>query len=96
MTEHRHTWKHTGHLDGCHHYTNAYVCTTCSATAGVSQERDPTADVFSMVWMTPDCDRCTELQEGAPVRYDLVVVSPGGEVEREEHTETPQQEEADV
>ena len=33
------------------------------------------------------CDRCVELQDGAPIRASLVIVGADGTVEREEHHE---------
>jgi hypothetical protein len=53
VTAHKHVWKQTAHLDGCHYFTNVYACTQCRATAQATHERDPLADPFSAVWMEP-------------------------------------------
>lgn len=50
---HKHAWKVTAHLDGCHYYTNVYGCTRCRATATKTYERDPTHDLMAAVWMEP-------------------------------------------
>jgi hypothetical protein len=44
-------------------------------------------------WEEVVCDRCRELQAGAPARSDLAVVLKDGTVEREEHLEHEQKEE---
>lgn len=108
---HKHAWKQTAHLDGCHYYTNVYACTGCRATAQKTIERSPIADPYSMIWMEPTtveirrdargrftkphyeekiCDRCIELQDGAPVRASIVIVAADGTIEREEHHEDDQ------
>jgi hypothetical protein len=50
---HKHAWKATAHLDGCHYYANVYACTRCRATAQTAHERDPTHDRGSAIWMEP-------------------------------------------
>jgi hypothetical protein len=53
MTEHKHEWKVTMHLDGCHWYTSSYAC-ACGAAATRTNERSPREDLYSIVWMEPE------------------------------------------
>lgn len=91
---HKHRWRATAHMDGCHFYTWVYVC-ACGASANTTSERDPTADSYSLVWMDDEgrdepCQRCDELRAGAPVRHTVTVIAKDGTVEKDEATETPQ------
>jgi hypothetical protein len=98
--EHKHTWQSTMHLDGCHYYTNAFVCggkgppKKCGATVVYSGERSPKGG--GGVWLDPEtCDRCKELWNGAPVRFDMVLCDKEGNVIEETHEERPQTEESE-
>lgn len=71
-TEHR--WRLVTHMDGCHWYASIYVCRDCGASIATHDERDPSEDPYSLIWMDPgydedgqpvECKRCRELQEGA-------------------------------
>lgn len=52
MAEHKHRFRETLHLDGCHFYTTAGAC-SCGATFTVTNERDPKYDPYSLIWMEP-------------------------------------------
>lgn len=52
MTEHKHQWKTTLHLDGCHFYTTNASC-DCGAVLSITHERSPAADPYTAVWMEP-------------------------------------------
>jgi hypothetical protein len=119
--EHKHTWKMTMHLDGCHWWASAYACAgrgpgkKCGATVTVTEERDPKR-MMSGIWMEEQyeeirrdergryckphwevkvCDRCRELQAGAKVRYDMVMVDAKGNVIEERHEEREQRSDED-
>jgi hypothetical protein len=117
--KHKHAWKASLHLDGCHWYTTSYTCTKCSAVATVTRERDP-KKLMTGMWMEPQyveitrdergrflpkdqrrweekiCIRCKELQNGAKVRYDMVIVNAKtGEIEVERHQEFEQRPDED-
>jgi hypothetical protein len=68
---HVHDWNLTLHADGCHWYTNSYVC-ACGATRIETRERGSVAKLRSL--MTPNaCSRCAELANGAePVTTDEI------------------------
>lgn len=78
MSDHKHTWKGSMHLDGCHHYTNTYNC-ACGATVSVSGERQfrSRGQITPSIMMASegDCTRCTELINGKrrrPTQYHLL------------------------
>lgn len=77
MSAHKHAWKLTLHLDGCHFYSSAYAC-ECGATLSVFDERSPKDDPYSTVWMSredgeEECERCTELLAGAKPKHTQAV-----------------------
>lgn len=78
MAEHKHAWKRTLHLDGCHYYSSGYAC-ECGATASTYDERSVKDDPYSMVWMDSEgmdepCKRCEELLNGAEPRHEKEIV----------------------
>jgi hypothetical protein len=50
-TQHKHAWRATAHLDGCHYYTTIARC-RCGAGFTRTQERDPKGET-AMIWMEP-------------------------------------------
>jgi hypothetical protein len=50
QTEHKHTWKMSTHIDGCHYYASGFAC-ECGATASTFDERDIKGDPYSYIWM---------------------------------------------
>lgn len=73
---HKHSYKMTMHLDGCHFYRSSYTC-SCGATIDTYDERDPATDPYSMVWMDnegrEECVRCEELIAGAEAKHEKIV-----------------------
>jgi hypothetical protein len=77
--QHRHTFKSTMHMDGCHWWSSAGAC-SCGATIAVRGERNPRSDPYSLVWMDPAgegcaCLRCEAITRGAriaPMAVELV------------------------
>ena len=49
---HKHEFRHTMHMDGCHWYASTAAC-ECGASVGTRTERDPQSDPYSMVHMEP-------------------------------------------
>lgn len=75
-----HRWRLHMHMDGCHWYSSVYVCAHCGATIGTYDERDPSADPYSLIWMEPsydedgnlvECKRCAELSAGAAAVHNF-------------------------
>lgn len=78
LPEHRHTWRTSIHLDGCHNYSTGGTC-ECGAQLGVRGERSFKRDPYSMVWAMPDeCPRCRELMNGARPRHSVTIVARKG------------------
>lgn len=78
LPAHKHQFKSTLHIDGCHHYSSAYAC-SCGVTCSTLSERSLAADPYSAVWMedTGDpCTRCDELKAGARPRHQVTIVRP--------------------
>jgi hypothetical protein len=72
--QHQHAFSSTMHLDGCHYYSNDYVC-KCGVKAHSYSERSMT-DPYSIVWMEPSgepCVRCEELIAGARPRHQVTI-----------------------
>lgn len=75
---HEHRWKLRVHIDGCHFFSSTYWCPECGATRCSYSERDIEDDPYSTIWMLPEgkeeCERCTQLLEGAkPVSSDEIM-----------------------
>lgn len=73
---HRHAWRRSMHMDGCHWYSSVYTCVRCTATVGTYDERDLSEDPYSAIWMDADgegsaCVRCEELMSGAEAVHRL-------------------------
>lgn len=86
VSEHKHAWKMTLHLDGCHYFQSSYAC-KCGATASTYDERDVKDDPYSMVWMDDEgvgepCVRCEELLNGAKPKHEKVIDEPEAVVPR--------------
>lgn len=64
---HKHAWKMSAHLDGCHWYMSAYGC-SCGATATRTDERAPIADPGSGVWMEPGYETVDRDERGRFVK----------------------------
>lgn len=60
-----HTWRWTGHLDGCHWYAHMYKCGGCGEEQTVEAERDPNAPYVREFMDPVNCERCRELVEAA-------------------------------
>lgn len=80
LPAHRHTFKTTMHLDGCHSYQTHAVC-ECGVLYGFYGERSMKADPYSAIWMTDDdggteCVRCRRLMEGARPANEVVIERP--------------------
>lgn len=83
MNDHKHVFKATMHMDGCHFYEWQYVC-SCGVALALHQERDFRGDPYSFVWSeNGGCDRCLELEQGARRKpYLMMLAEPGKPVRR--------------
>lgn len=87
--DHKHLWRVAAHFDFCHHYRWTYSC-ECGATAVRNDERDPTADPYSRIWMDPDtnsgefCDRCEQILDGDEITSSILIQSADGTIEQQE------------
>lgn len=90
---HVHQWRRQMHMDGCHHYSTTYSC-ECGASAMTRDERDPTYDPYSLIWMDDEggepCARCDEIRAGAKVSHTVRIVAADGTIEKDETTLTEQ------
>lgn len=72
-----HRWKSVFHLDGCHHYHNAFQC-ACGAYISISGERS-FKPMPSMMADLEECERCQALAAGARrIRTRRVITYPKG------------------
>lgn len=72
---HEHRFHRTMHLDGCHFFTDALVC-SCGVTASIYHERDYKPEgSMAIVWMDSEtCQRCQQLlNDSQPMRRVSIV-----------------------
>jgi hypothetical protein len=77
LPAHKHAWAMTMHMDGCHWFASSYEC-RCGARAGSTNERSPSADPYSAVWMDnpEECQRCRELLAGGRAQHSFTILRP--------------------
>ncbi len=95
MSDHQHCWKMVMHVDYCHYYLSSYSC-SCGAILSTNDERDPTFDPYSLIWMDPeetgtDCKRCDEIRVGGKVKNSVTLTLPNGTIEKDETFEREQE-----
>lgn len=76
LPAHKHEFKLTMHLDGCHSFSSVYAC-DCGVQASSYGERSVAADPYSGMWMdSPGCTRCKELLQGARPAHEVQITRP--------------------
>ena len=73
---HVHTFQPGMHMDGCHFFANSGQC-ECGAQVSTMHERDLRNDVWSLEWMSSDCDRCRQLRNGARPKSSVIISRRG-------------------
>jgi hypothetical protein len=87
---HKHTFKPSAHLDGCHYFIDVAVC-ACGATFAQEGERNPSRDPYATIWFTEDCERCQAILGGADVRYNYRQAGPKGRTVRQDESHVAQE-----
>jgi hypothetical protein len=69
--EHKHAYRLSTAVDGCHYFRNVFVC-ACGDVQVHGGERNFHAvdDPYAAVWMVDDCQRCQELWNGAEPKVE--------------------------
>lgn len=80
LAAHKHRFKTTMHMDGCHWFSTAAVC-PCGTSYTFRGERSVALDPYSTIWMEPEfqdngCERCKRLLNGGHPQSDVVIVRP--------------------
>lgn len=89
---HRHTFKPSAHLDGCHYFIDVAAC-ACGATQARESERDPSRDEYAAIWLEADfCVRCGEILKGDDLRASFRQAGPKGRTVRQDETYVAQEE----